>query len=78
MAEELLDGFDERRLSGPPYDLSDLKDRNRQLIFRLLDRIEASGRKDFIPLLAAWESIDYAKVRARIARVIRSLQQLEP
>ena len=74
MAEELLRGFDDRLKAGPPYDFTDLKDRNRQMIMLLLDRLEASGRCDFIPLLRAWSEIDYAKVRARIARVIRSLE----
>lgn len=74
MSQELLRGFEARLNAGPPYDFSDLKDRNRQMIMLLLDRIEASGRRDFIPLLRAWSKIDYAKVRARIAKVIRSLE----
>ena len=73
MADELLRVFDERLAVGPPYDLSDLKDRNRQMILLLLDKVEASGRPELIPLLEAWAEIDYAKVRARIARVIRTL-----
>jgi hypothetical protein len=73
MANELLRGFDDRLSAGSPFDLSDLKDRNREMIFLLLDKIEASGRKDFVPLLQAWSAIDYAKVRARIARAIRTL-----
>ncbi|MEA2239327.1 MAG: hypothetical protein QOC81_4051 [Thermoanaerobaculia bacterium] len=72
-AEELLRGFDARLAAEPPYDLSDLKDRNREMILLLLDKIEASGRRDFVPLLLAWSAIDYAKVRARIAGVIRTL-----
>jgi hypothetical protein len=73
MAEELLHGFDARLAAGPPYDMSDLKDRNRQMILLLLDKLEASGRPELIPLLQAWHAIDYAKVRARIATVIRAL-----
>lgn len=73
MAEELLRSFDTRLTAGAPYDFSDLKDRNRQMILLLLDKLEASGRPELIPLLQAWSEIDYAKVRARIAKVIRAL-----
>lgn len=74
MAMELLRALDVFLAAGPPYDLSNFKDRNREMIFRLLDMVQASGRRDFIPLLRAWSEIDYAKVRARIAGVIRSLE----
>jgi len=47
------------------------------MILLLLDKVEASGRRDFIPLLEAWRAIDYAKVRARITAVIRSLRGLQ-
>jgi hypothetical protein len=73
-ARELLHGFDLRLGQGPPFDLSDLKDRNRGMIMLLLDKVESSGRADFIPLLEAWGRIDYAKVRARIQGVIRALR----
>jgi hypothetical protein len=43
------------------------------MILLLLDKLEASGRRDFIPILSAWAAIDYAKVRARIEQVIRAL-----
>jgi hypothetical protein len=75
MAAELLRGFDARLAAGPPYNLSDLKDRNRGMIFLLLDKVAASGRRDFIPLLRAWAEIDYAKVRAKIGGVIRELEK---
>src|SRR5438067_758750 len=61
MAEELLRGFDDRLAAGPPYDFSDLKDRNRKMIFLLLDKVAASRRFEFIPLLRAWQRIDYQK-----------------
>lgn len=73
MAEELFHGFDARFAAGPPYDFSDLKDRNRQMVLLLLDKIAASGRSELVPLLRAWAEIDYAKVRARIGAVIRTL-----
>jgi hypothetical protein len=73
MANELLAGFDRRLSQGPPYDCSDLNDRDRPMILLVLDKVEASGRRDLIPILYAWMEIDYAKIRARIARVIRAL-----
>jgi hypothetical protein len=78
MAEELLRRLDACLAAGPLYDVAHLKDRNRELIFLLLAKVEASGRRDFIPLLLAWSEIDYAKVRARIASVIRSLENERP
>lgn len=74
MAEELLRGFDDRMAAGPPYDFTDLKDRNRPMILLLLDKLEAAARPELIPLLEAWSAIDYAKVRARIRTVIRALE----
>jgi len=73
MAEELLRGFDDRLAAGPPYDFSDLKDRNREMIFLLLDKVAASRRFEFIPLLRAWQRIDYQKVQARIKATIRAI-----
>ena len=73
MVQELVDMFEERLAAGPPYDFSELKDRDRGMIFLLLDKIEASEQPEFIPLLMAWAEIDYAKVRARIASVIQTL-----
>lgn len=57
------------------YDMRFLKDRNREVILLLLDKIEASGNRAFIPLLRAWEKIDYRKVSERIRRVFRHLEQ---
>jgi hypothetical protein len=74
-ANELLAGFDELlTTSGSPYDMSYLKDRNRTLIWCLLDKIEASGNPKYLPLLEAWEQIDYKKVKQRIQQVMRKLQ----
>lgn len=73
-AAELLRGLDDRLAAGPPFDFSDLKDRNREMIFLFLDQVAASGRREFIPLLLAWSEIDYAKVRSRIGEVIRTLE----
>jgi hypothetical protein len=73
-ANELLAGFDELlRTSPPPYDMSYLKDRNRSLIWRLLDKIETSGNPKYLPLLEAWQQIDYKKVKQRIEQVMRKI-----
>jgi len=75
MANEHLRHIDQAlRSSWQPPDMSDLKDRNREVIWRLLEKIEASGDLRYIPALEAWEPIDYKKVRARIRSVIRSLR----
>jgi hypothetical protein len=72
-ARELLAGFDARLLAGPPYGMEDLKDRSRELIFRLLDLVEESGDPRYLPLLREWSAVDYRKVRERIERVIRNI-----
>jgi hypothetical protein len=74
-ANELLAGFDELLTTKqPPYDMSYLKDRNRSLIWRLLDKIEASGNPKYLALLEAWEQIDYKKVKLRIEQVMREIK----
>jgi hypothetical protein len=74
-ANELLAGFDELlTTSQPPYDMSYLRDRNRTLIWCLLDKIEASGNPKYLALLEAWEQIDYKKVKQRIQQVMRRIQ----
>jgi hypothetical protein len=73
-ADELLAGFDELLTKQPPYDMSYLKDRNRSLIRCLLDKIEACKAPKYLPLLEAWEQVDYKKVRLRIAEVVRAIQ----
>jgi len=74
-ANELLTGFDELLTTKqPPYDMSYLKDRNRSLIWCLLDKIEASENPKYLPLLEAWEQIDYKKVKLRIEQVMREIK----
>jgi len=75
MADEHLRHIDQAlRSRRQPPDMTDLKDRNREVIWRLLQKIEASGDLRYIPALEAWEPIDYKKVRARIRSVIQSLR----
>jgi len=72
-ADELLAGFDELLQQGPPFDMEYLKDRDRQMILLLLDKVETTGNADHVPLLEAWREIDYKKVRQRISNVIQQL-----
>ncbi len=75
-AKELLHGFDEMLTkSHLPYDMSYLKDRSRDMIWLLLDKVEASQERKYIPLLEAWEQVDYKKVKERIQQVIAHLNQ---
>jgi len=74
-ADELLAGFDNLIQKGPPFDMEYLKDRDRQMILRLLDKIEITGEARYVPLLQAWKRIDYKKVQIRIREVIRRLEK---
>lgn len=73
-ADELLAGFDNLVQNGPPYDMEYLKDKDRQMILRLLEKIESTLDTQHIPLLVAWKKIDYKKVQIRIREVIRRLE----
>jgi hypothetical protein len=74
--DELLRGFDEMLAAGRiPFDMSYLKDRNRGMITLLLNKVEATRDPKYVPLLEAWEQIDYKKVRTRIRQVIHRLNQ---
>jgi hypothetical protein len=74
-AKELLYEFDEMVSNQPPpYDMTYLKDRSRDMILILLDMVEESGNPKYIPLLQAWQAVDYKKVRQRIQEVIEAIQ----
>jgi hypothetical protein len=75
-ADELLAGFDKLIQDGPPFDMEYLKNRDRPMILRLLDKIEATGDPRYVPLLVAWKTIDYKKVQIRIRDAIRRLEQV--
>ena len=74
-ADELLAGFDNLIQKGPPFDMEYLKDRDRQMILRLLDKIETAGDARYVPLLEAWKKIDYKKIQFRIREVIGRLEK---
>ena len=74
--DELLQGFNVMLDSGADaFNMLYLKDRDRGMILRLLEKGEASGNTAYIPLLEAWQKIDYKKVRKRIQHVIDHLKQ---
>ena len=61
-------------LAGEDYSfVAELKDRNRGMILLLIDKIRSTGDKDFIPLLKAWQAIDYKKVRMALQEAIDDL-----
>ena len=73
-AAELLQGFDRILDSGTTtFAMEYLKDRDRAMILRLLDMVEATRDPKYVPLLRAWQQLDYRKVRERIQGVIESL-----
>src|SRR6516162_7742132 len=75
-ADELLQNLNHMLIAGQDAaDLSYLKDKNREVIWLLLDKVEATGDTRYIPLLSAWEQIDYKKVRQRIRQVIERLNK---
>ena len=78
-ADELLQGFDKLLTAAkPPYDMNYLKDRNRAVIWCLLDKIEAGRNPKYTPLLEAWQVIDNKKVGQRILEVLQKLNQGAP
>ncbi|PPA80412.1 MAG: RQC domain protein [ANME-2 cluster archaeon HR1] len=73
---ELLRRFDDvLKETYTKIDMNFLKDMNRQIILLLLDKIQATEDVKYIPLLKAWQEIDYKKVRKRIAQVIFSIEK---
>ena len=73
---ELLKGFDKMINNGANYfNMNYLKDKNRGLIFLLLDKIKLTNDKKYIPILESWKEIDYKKVQQKINQVINSISQ---
>lgn len=74
-ADELLTGFDKMLKSGSQlYLMNYLKDKNREMIMLLLNKVADTNNSKYIPLLNAWKMIDYKKVQKRIRSVIRHLE----
>ena len=74
-SDDLLQGFDDILASEETdFDMTNLKDRNREMILMLLDKVAATGDKKYIPILEAWKRIDYKKVKKKLNGVINKLQ----
>jgi len=52
-----------------------LNELNREVVWLILDRIEASGAPKYIAFLEAWQADTFKKVRQRIQKVLQSLRQ---
>lgn len=73
-ADELLNEWKEWIKQGNQNpDMSYLKDRNREMILLLLERIKESGNQTFTPYLELWEKVDYKKIRDEIRRTLQVL-----
>lgn len=59
-------------------DMSYSKDRNREMIFLLLEKVKETQDKRYIPYLKAWAEIDYKKVKTKVQEVIKALELNEP
>ena len=46
-----------------------MKEVNRQVVMRVLGKIEEDGTEEFLPYLEAWKMMEVKKVAARIAEV---------
>lgn len=47
----------------------EMKEVNRQVVMRVLDKIEKDGTEEFLPYLEAWKMLEVKKVAARIIEV---------
>ena len=47
----------------------EMKEANRQVVMRVLDKIEKEGTEEFLPYLEAWKMLEVKKVAARIIEV---------
>jgi len=76
--DEIISGFDKLIDSGIDcFNMLYLKDRARDMIMLLLDKIQDIGDNKYILILKAWKKIDYRKIRNRIDSVIMALEKIE-
>jgi hypothetical protein len=73
-ANELLEKIEAALKDGPPYEMAHLKDRDRGMILLLLDKVAATGNRNFIPALQAWKRVDYKRIQQRIRQTIQQLE----
>jgi len=76
-AEELLMKLQELLDSEDYRFVSELKDRNRGMILLLIEKIRLTNNPELIPLLKAWQEIEYKKVRATLQRTIDYLGNIQ-
>lgn len=69
-AEELLHKLKSLLETGDYSFVKELKDRNREMILLLIDKIKKTHNKKFIPFLYAWKENEYKKVRSAIQNAI--------
>ena len=75
-SDELLAGFDNMLNSDQKvFDMTYLKDRNRQLINLLLDKVQETRDAKYIPILESWAEIDYKKIKKRINAIVTNLKK---
>ncbi len=76
MIDKLMNQIDDLVNSpGNDYNMTFLKDRNRQMILEFLDKIKEGENPKYIPLLKSWYKIDYKKVQKKIREVINYLKK---
>lgn len=53
----------------------EMKEVNRQVVMRVLDKIEKEGTEEFLPYLEAWKMLEVKKVAARIVEVEKKISK---
>jgi superfamily II DNA helicase RecQ len=74
--DELLDQLVAAAENGSYEFVETLKDRERSMIFLLLDKIAKTENKDLLMILKAWEGIEYKKVKTKIQEIINILENV--
>lgn len=74
-AEEIYQGLFQDLRDKKIRKISEMKTVNRQVVFKVLEKIRASNNAEFIRMLEQWKEIEVRKVRERIAGVQKSLEQ---
>ena len=75
-ADEIIRRFDTLLTSSQrPYAMSFLKDKNRELILHVLEKIQMSGDRKYLPVLEDWGPVAYKAVRQKIGAVMRCLAE---
>jgi len=62
-------------LPGKDYSfVAGLKDRNREMILLLIEKIKNTNNPEFIPVLKVWQMIDYKRCRSNCRRPLICLK----